>query len=167
MDKSPAFQTCSCFGSTSGTKLSGRRQGRVRGDALGPGSGTPAPDMHLPSRGCFRSALSGRTHWPQTSVQWRRTWSFGSFPVSPGFVHLCGASTPKSLTLWDVSAANALCLPKKGAGDRHGPSEAITRPAGSGKGGCEKCACGRQSWRGPPQVAAGPRWAAVGDACGP
>lgn len=44
--------------------------------------------------------------------------SFGSFPVSPGFVHLCGASTPKSLTLWDVSAANALCLPKKGAGDR-------------------------------------------------
>ena len=58
------------------------------------------------------------TFWLQTSVQQRRTWSYGSLPVSPAFVHLCGASTPKSLTLWDVSAVNALCLPKKGAGDR-------------------------------------------------
>ena len=35
----------------------------MRGDALGPGSGTPAPDTHLPSRGCFHNALNGRTRW--------------------------------------------------------------------------------------------------------
>ena len=88
------------------------------GDALGPGSGISAPDTHLPSRGWFRGALNGRTCWntlAQTSVQRRRTCSFGSLPASPGSVHLCGASTPKSLTLWDISAVNALCLPKKGA----------------------------------------------------
>lgn len=88
------------------------------GDALGPGSGTPAPDTHLPSRGCFRVlSMDARvgTLWAQMSVQQRRTCSFGSLPASPGFVHLCGASTPESLTLWDVSAVNALCLPKKGA----------------------------------------------------
>lgn len=163
IDKSPAFQTCSCLGLPQGPSLAaGGRAGAgdAPGRALGPPD-TPRPPGVAHTQGSPRPpGVASAVLSVDRPLAPSRCPAERACPLVPSpCLRLCPSLRSvhsQSLTLWDVSAAPPFVCPRRGLGiggvsaspSVVDPRKQLPPSGGQGRGVVKKGNRGRRSWKG-------------------